>query len=97
MWQNPCSFKDNQTGGSLIRPVKAVGIDKQLHLPTDEMPDAISMLHVNSERMLSFDGSTPRVLNQGTLLFSYIKECWTYSGNVKKKVLRCDMVVLFTL
>lgn len=65
MWQNPCSFKDTQTGGSLIRPVKAVGIDKQLHLPTDEMPDAISMLHVNSERMLSFDGSTPRVLNQG--------------------------------
>lgn len=97
MWQNPCSFKDTQTGGSLIRPVKAVGIDKQLHLPTDEMPDAISMLHVNSERMLSFDGSTPRVLNQGTLLFSYIKECWTYSGNVKKKVLHCDMVVLFTL
>lgn len=86
MWPSTCSFKDTLAGGSLIRPAKSGGIDKQLHFPTDEMSDAISMLHVNSERMLSFDGSTPRILNQGAVLFSYIKECWT-CGNFRKKVL----------
>lgn len=77
IWQSPCSFRGTQAGGSLIRPAKAGVIDKQLHLPTDEMPDTISVLRGNSERMLSFDGSTARVLNQGALLFSYIIECWT--------------------
>uniref|UniRef100_A0A5B7A6J4 Putative squamosa promoter-binding-like protein 3 isoform X1 n=2 Tax=Davidia involucrata TaxID=16924 RepID=A0A5B7A6J4_DAVIN len=64
-WQSACGFKVARARDSLIGPVKSGGIDGQPHLSSDETPNAISMLNLDSNRVLSFHGTSPRILNYG--------------------------------
>ncbi|XP_059460133.1 squamosa promoter-binding-like protein 12 [Corylus avellana] len=65
-WSSACSYnKVTHAEDSVARPTKTGGIDRQLKLLSDEMPGAPSMLQTDSIKMLSFEGSTPRVLSQG--------------------------------
>ena len=74
MWSSACSYnKVTHAEDSVARPTKTVGIDRQLKLLSDEMPGAPSMLQTDSIKMLSFEGSTPRVLSQGIFTCYYIK------------------------
>lgn len=63
-WQNACSLKVTQAGDSLIRPAKG-GIDRQLNYPSNEVPDATSTIQIDSDKVLSFESSTPRVFSEG--------------------------------
>ncbi|XAR50702.1 hypothetical protein NMG60_11005100 [Bertholletia excelsa] len=62
-WKNACNFKMTQSGDSLNRS-KAAGIDRQPHWSCDEMPYSISMLHLDADKILSFQSTTSRVLNR---------------------------------
>ncbi|KAE8056087.1 hypothetical protein FH972_012885 [Carpinus fangiana] len=65
-WSSACSYnKVTHTEDFVARPTKTGGIDRQLKLLSDEMPGAPSMLQTDSIKMLSFEGSAPRVLSQG--------------------------------
>ncbi|KAK9276652.1 hypothetical protein L1049_006188 [Liquidambar formosana] len=64
-WENTCSSKFPQTKGYPLRLAKAVGIDGQLHLPSNEPPCAITALRNDSNRFLPSKGATDEVLNQG--------------------------------
>ncbi|KAA8537299.1 hypothetical protein F0562_027014 [Nyssa sinensis] len=64
-WQSACGFKAAQARDSLVGPAKSVGIDRQSNLSSDEMLNAISVLHLDSDRVLSFQGTKPWVLNHG--------------------------------
>nr|DAD38706.1 TPA_asm: hypothetical protein HUJ06_013028 [Nelumbo nucifera] len=64
-WESASDFKFTQTKGSPMRPAKAGSIDGQLHLPSNEVPNAISTLSHEPQRLLSLKGTTAEVLNQG--------------------------------
>ncbi|XP_019055864.1 PREDICTED: squamosa promoter-binding-like protein 3 isoform X2 [Nelumbo nucifera] len=64
-WESASDYKLTQTRGSLIRPAKAGGIDGQLHLPSNEMPNAISRHGHDSDRLLSSRGTNAEILSQG--------------------------------
>ncbi|KAF8400129.1 hypothetical protein HHK36_013425 [Tetracentron sinense] len=63
-WESTYGFKLTQTKRSLMRPEKSGG-DEQLHFPSNDLPNAISTIHRDSDRLLSFKGTTANVLNQG--------------------------------
>uniref|UniRef100_A0A5B7A7V6 Putative squamosa promoter-binding-like protein 3 isoform X1 n=1 Tax=Davidia involucrata TaxID=16924 RepID=A0A5B7A7V6_DAVIN len=64
-WQSACGFKVARARDCLIGPANAVGNDRQPNLSSDKMPNAISMLHLDSDKILSFHGMMPRILNPG--------------------------------
>ncbi|CAK7345840.1 unnamed protein product [Dovyalis caffra] len=64
-WQSECSFKVTHAGDFLIRPAKAGGIHRQLNYPSNEVPDATSTIQTDSNKILSFESSTPRAFSQG--------------------------------
>ncbi|KAL6977926.1 hypothetical protein U1Q18_026712 [Sarracenia purpurea var. burkii] len=61
-WQNACNLKIAQSRDSLSIPAKTAGIDIQPHLSSNDIPNSISMLRLDSERISSFHSATPRVL-----------------------------------
>ncbi|KAJ6435980.1 hypothetical protein OIU84_001083 [Salix udensis] len=64
-WQSECSFKVTHAGDFLIRPAKAGAIHRQLSYSCNEVSDAASTIQTDSDKILSFERSTPRAFSQG--------------------------------
>lgn len=64
-WQSECGFKVTHAGDFFIRPSKAGGIHRQLSYPCNEVPDAASTIPTGSDKILSFERSTPQAFSQG--------------------------------
>ncbi|KAI5557825.1 hypothetical protein POPTR_018G149900v4 [Populus trichocarpa] len=64
-WQSECGFKVTHAGDFFIRPAKAGGIHRQLSYPCNEVPDAASTIPTDSDKIISFERSTPQVFSQG--------------------------------
>ncbi|XP_059637042.1 squamosa promoter-binding-like protein 12 [Cornus florida] len=64
-WQTACSFEVAQARDFLCRPAKSGTFGRQQHLSSDDTSNAISKLHLDSDRVLPFQCTTPRVLNHG--------------------------------
>ncbi|XP_011014593.1 PREDICTED: squamosa promoter-binding-like protein 12 isoform X4 [Populus euphratica] len=64
-WQSECGFKVTHAGDFFIRPAKAGDIHRQLSYPCNEVPDAASTIPTDSDKILSFERSTPQVFSQG--------------------------------
>ncbi|XP_077238635.1 squamosa promoter-binding-like protein 12 [Tasmannia lanceolata] len=64
-WEGSCDFKFAQPKGPWMRTAKTGSIDGLLHFPSVELPNAISPLRHDFDRLLPFKGTTAEVLNQG--------------------------------
>ncbi|KAJ6673084.1 SQUAMOSA PROMOTER-BINDING-LIKE PROTEIN 4 [Salix viminalis] len=63
-WQSERSFKVTHAGDFFIRPAKAGAIHKQLSYSCNEVSDAASTIQTDSDKILSFERSTPRAFSQ---------------------------------
>lgn len=64
-WEDSGNFKLAQAKGYCLRSTKGESFDGHLHLPSVELPNAISTLRHDFDRLLPFKGATADVLNQG--------------------------------
>ncbi|KAF9616629.1 hypothetical protein IFM89_030798 [Coptis chinensis] len=63
-WEATCCIKP-EAKESVMRSVKVERINGKLNLSNNNLPSAIPLMHRDSDRLLSFKGSTTEVLSQG--------------------------------
>ncbi|KAK1290985.1 Squamosa promoter-binding-like protein 3 [Acorus calamus] len=64
-WEGSLDFKHAQEKGSWNMSIKLGGINGQLHLPNTELPNTVSNIHSDLDRLLPFKSTSAAVLNQG--------------------------------